>query len=200
MDLKNAINNTNVQKENVKQAKQLINGILNQFEENANTINEVPQKINYILDKVLKYKAQGTFNQNCIISASATGGANTPMGKKQIFTIPINLQFNPKKIILHFAEIRNPDGSYIGNDQYTYNATLDSDKQYGHDNALLLEKKSSTLMKDEKNGDMVGKYTDTIWIESFDKDNIKFGACLGMNPNVSCNFYIYSPIEWIALG
>ncbi len=204
MSLKTEIDKTSELRNKTKKAKDNINVVLNEFNENAQTLQQVPEKLKTILDKIdLKYQAKGTFNQNLQITHPATNWGNWIIGKKQIFNIPINIDFAPKKIILIINKIVPEKDMLAYDSEHLNSITLYSDKHNSHSNAFVYYDKTSTKIEKtipEQTENMIGNDIDALWIESFDNKSIKFGLCIGLEPNVPSKTIIYSPIEWIAFG
>lgn len=188
----------------IDKSKDNINKVLKEWNTEANSISDVPEKIEDILNRIdLKYQAKGTFSSNFTVTEKATNAGNWIIGKKQIFNIPVNLEFTPKKVILIFKKIV-PEKDLLAYEAEELNdLTIYSDKHNSHDNALVYFTKKSTIINKKLDGqteNLIGKSVDAIWIESFDKNAIKFGLCIGVHSNVDTKTIIYAPIEWIAFG
>ena len=204
-DLKSTIDNTNTQKENIKTvATNIDNKLVELGGERATDLADVPNKIEDMFNKIdLKYQAKGTYNQKLDISHPATNKGNPIIGKKQIFNIPININFVPKKIILIIDKIVPEKDSLAYKYEHLNSITLYSDKHNSHKNAFVYYDKQSTKISQTIAGqteNMIGNDIDALWIDSFDSKSINFGICIGLHPNVSSKTVIYPPIEWIALG
>lgn len=93
MDLKNAINNTNAQKENIKTvANNIDNKLIELGGEKAENLNDVPNKIQDLRNNFIKY-AEGDFNG--LIQKFDGVEIDT-----KTILLNLNLNFTPKVLIL----------------------------------------------------------------------------------------------------
>ena len=109
MSLKDAINNTNTQKENVKKvATQIDNKLVELGGEQATDLSDVPNKMQYMIGQ---YKKVAIINLNKTVYLVNTNKENFKEGTEKI---TLNLNFTPSLIILKFKEITvkpNPSGN-----------------------------------------------------------------------------------------
>lgn len=117
MDLKNTINNTNTQKENIKTvANNIDNKLVELGGEQAIDLSDVPNKINQLSKQYKKY-AKVVYNRK--INGSTSG-----YDAYANFYIPIeNLGFNPTFAIIQLAHMSN--NNVIPNNVRHYSIFLD---------------------------------------------------------------------------
>lgn len=205
MDLKNTINNTNTQKENIKTvANNIDNKLVELGGEQATDLSDVPNKIGAMVGQY-KHFAQGNSNLDFKIGRSAAmengvlvqqnnGNSDYDIYKfktEKRIEIPLNLDFEPKIIFITF----NTAGFDLDSSKLLI--TLNSEEHYVKNNSDLLENKVSTTTTPHYY-DMVRMFVEEL---NSDKVIINVYFCKSDFSNSFGSYPLFiKGCRWIAIG
>ena len=165
-DLKTTIAQTENLKNKVKLAKDRINETVVRGGVQSTSVAEVPKNITKML---------GNYKKIAMGSCSKTFTLNN--ANLQTYSIPININFKPSRVIVHFRKLKLvPETSY--SDYIIRELSVDSEFNYKKDYSTL--------------GGFSGR---GAYIDEFDETEIKFGLSRG-----AANETIYAQgFDWIAI-
>ncbi len=190
MSLTDTINNTNKQKENVKiVATEIDNKLVELGGERATDLADVVNKMEGMVNTQYVKIAYGESSDGFrIINRHGNG---QPF--EQFFEIPINLNFEPKRIIVSFEKTGDYTRTYVTS--YIHGFSLDS-KYHTQQNPAFIGLSNNVDSSKAKNNNI-------IFINSISKTKIVIGSYGEYSDNsyVSGGYReVLAPIKWIAIG
>lgn len=187
MSLKNTINNTNTQKENVKTvATQIDNKLVELGGQRATSLNDVANKMDNLVTTQYVKIAEGTYNKSLVQPDIYDPLVSAPSLVERINSIPINLDFMPKRVILNF------ESNEVADDK-CFKLALDSKFNYNKETAggLRVTNPATTELH---------KLKYRIYIKKISKTSIDL-AFLGVNlTGKGETVTLEGPIKWTAIG
>ena len=190
MSLTDTINNTNTQKENIKTvANNIDNKLVELGGEQATNLADVVNKMEGMVTTQYTKVAYGESAEG--FNIINMGGYGDPF--EQTFDIPINLSFEPKRIIVFFERTGDYTRTYVTS--YIHGFSLDS-KYHTQQEPAYINCAYNTDFTQKKDNDV-------IFIKSISKTKIEIGSygIHSTNNYVSGGYReVHAPIKWIAFG
>lgn len=186
MSLTDTINNTNTQKDNLKTvANNIDNKLVELGGERATDLADVANKMEGMVTTQYVKIAEGEYNSNLSVSnRRGTSGGHTWVDLK----LPLNLEFIPKRLIVHFYYMNEADRIELRGLYMPYMLSLDSKFNFN-----------------TKTAGGMGEYENVTKV--FIKKITKTEAILSFTSRHSDNsyvinksFYMAQPIKWTAIG
>ena len=189
MSLKDTINNTNKQKENAKTvATQIDNKLVELGGEQAENLSDVANKMEGMVTTQYVKIAEGSYNGSLVQSDNYDQSISAPSLVERIKSIPINLDFTPKRIILNFESIEVMDF-----DEKCIKLTLDS--EFNHNKETAGGPRTTNPATTE-----LHKLKYKIYIKKFSRTSIDL-AFMGVNmAGKGQTVTLEGPIKWTAIG
>ena len=194
MSLKDAINNTNKQKENVKTvANKIDNKLVELGGEQAVNLADVPNKIGAMVNTQYVKIAEGTYNSDLIVNYDSNlPNREDPKYAYVDINIPISIDFEPERVILRFEYMRDGEVSTTSPASYKpytpFNLSIDSKHSFNNATSCGAGDRSNNTTK--------------AFIKSMSRDKIvvSMNKITGGDSYRNERFIIAKPIKWTAIG
>lgn len=191
MSLTDTINNTNTQKENVKTvANNIDNKLVELGGERATNLADVVNKMEGMVTTQYVKIAEGEYKQTITATDIAQKSGSKLMETE--VTIPINLSFNPKRVLLYCEYF------YAKYQGYFIKISLDSKKNYDRKTSIGFDDRS--IFSDT--AEEIQKYKYRVYIKEISRTYIKVAfihVCYGDTRYIQY-MSIDPPIKWTAIG
>lgn len=193
MSLKDTINNTNTQKENIKTvATQIDNKLVELGGEQATDLSDVPNKMEGMVNTQYVKIAEGTYNQDINVIDTVDGGYESLM--ETDVSIPLNLKFEPKRVILYCESFGM---KHISSYAYTtfIKLSLDSKNNYNRETSIGFDDRRSETEE-------ILRYRYRVYIKNISRTSIEISFIHINRRNTSSlgGLLLNNPIKWTAIG
>lgn len=190
MDLKNTINNTNTQKENIKTvATNIDNKLVELGGERATNLNDVVNKMSAMVGQYKKI-AEGVYNSDLIVKDNDRKEGTLINNEYLQFEkkIPLNLNFTPKRIILKFEYMNASETIKPGLNYEPYGFSVDSKHNYNISTAAGMGNLKYPIRENK------------VFIKSMTSKEATIVMTAYDDINYPDYFFMKAPIKWTAIG